>query len=156
MTVIDLSPQLDELRLKYPQWWRSEEAQIELQALWGNAECNEHGVLPAQERIEIELPAQSQWKAAVKIARAPNGWYAFATSYSYALGGGSAPISVWNATAYTTREEAIDAGITELKRKFECLRDWKGYAPDSQTTNAARMTELLDQYLHQSRQMTLF
>lgn len=156
MTVIDLSPQLDEIRLKYPQWWRSEEAQTELQALWGNADCNKHGVLQTQERIEIELPNQAQWKAAVNIARAPNGWYAFATSYSYVLGGGSSPISVWNRTAYTTREEAIDAGINELKGRFEALRDWNGYSPESQTANAARMIELLDHYLHQSRQMTLF
>ena len=89
MTAIDLSQQLEEIRLKYPEWWRSDEAQRELQALWGNAACNAHGVLQADEEITIDL--EPQWKASVKIARAPNGWYAFAVSYSYAMGGGSSP-----------------------------------------------------------------
>ena len=156
MTVINLSPQLDAIRLKYPEWWRSEEAQHELQALWGNPACNEHGVLPAQERIDIDLPAQSQWKAAVEITRTPNGWYAFATSYSYALGGASSPISVWNKTACTTRDEAIEAGIDELRRSFEALRNAKGSSPESHIANATRMIALLDQYRDQSRQMILF
>jgi hypothetical protein len=33
MTAIDLSPQLDAIREKYPEWWLSEDAQRELQAL---------------------------------------------------------------------------------------------------------------------------
>lgn len=154
MTAIDLSPQLEEIRLKYPEWWRSEDAQRELQALWGNAACNAHGVLAADEEITIEL--EPQWKATVKIARAPNGWYAFATSYAYALGGGTSPISVWNDTAHTTRDEALEAGIRELKRIYQRLLDWQGWAPQTQKTNAARMIELLDRSLIQSRQMSLF
>jgi hypothetical protein len=154
MTAIDLSAPLEEIRLKYPDWWRSPDALLELQALWGNASCNPHGVLEADEEIAIEL--EPQWKAAVKIARIPNGWYAFATSYSYALGGGSSPVSVWNRTAYTTRDEAIEAGIRELKRIYQGLRDWQGWAPETQKPNAARMIHLLDRYLIESRQMSLF
>ncbi|MGE0278476.1 MAG: hypothetical protein AB7R40_24020 [Nitrospiraceae bacterium] len=154
MTEIDLSPQLEQIREKYPEWWRSEEAQRQLQALWGDASCNAHGVLEAHEEIAIAL--EPQWKASVRIARAPNGWYAFAVSYSYALGGGTSPISVWNRTAYTAREEALEAGIRELKRQYQSIIDWQGYAPQSQKTNAARMIELLDSYLIGSRQMSLF
>lgn len=154
MTAIDLSPQLDAIREKYPAWWRSDEAQRELQALWGHAACNAHGVMDAGETINIEL--EPQWKASVKIARAPNGWYAFATSYSYALGGGTSPISVWNRTAYTSRDEAIEAGIAELKRTYQGIIGWRGSAPETQKTNAARMIERLGQYLIQSRQMSLF
>ena len=154
MTAIDLSAQLDALREKYPAWWRSEDAQRELQALWGNASCNAHGVLEADEEITIDL--EPQWKASVNIARAPNGWYAFAVSYSYALGGGGSPISVWNRTAYTAREEAIEEGIHELKRKYQAIIDSKGGTPETQKTNAARMIALLDSRLIQSRQMSLF
>lgn len=154
MTAIDLSPQLEEIRLKYPEWWRSPEAQRELQALWGNASCNAHGVLEIHEEITIDL--EPQWKAAVEIARTPNGWYAFTTSYSYALGGGSSPVSVWNRTAYTTRDEAIEAGIRELKHRYQALIDWGGWAPETQKGNAARMVDLLDRYLAASRQMFLF
>jgi DnaJ-domain-containing protein 1 len=110
--------------------------------------------MQADEEITVELEAQ--WKASVRIARAPNGWYAFTTSYAYALGGGSSPISVWNGTAHTTRDEALEAGIRELKRTYQRLLDWQGWAPATQKTNAARMIELLDQYLMQSRQMSLF
>lgn len=92
MTSIDLSAQLEEIRLKYPQYWRSEDALRELQALWGNAACNEHGVLQADEEITIEL--QPHWTASVRIARVPNGWYAFALSYAYGTGGGGAAVSV--------------------------------------------------------------
>ena len=35
MTVINLSEQLDDIRLRYPEYWNSEEAVRELQALWG-------------------------------------------------------------------------------------------------------------------------
>lgn len=154
MTAIDLSPQLEQIRLKYPEWWRSEEAQRELQALWGNAPCNPHGVMQADEEITVEL--EPQWKASVRIARAPNGWYAFATSYATAQGGGSSPVSVWNDTAHTTRDEALEAGIRELKRKYQGIIDWRGWAPETQKANAARMIELLDSYLIQSRQLSLF
>jgi hypothetical protein len=84
MTVIDLSPQLEEICLNYPDYWRSEDALRELQALWGNSPCNDVGVLPTDEEITIQL--QPQWTASVRIARAPNGWYAFALSYAYGIG----------------------------------------------------------------------
>lgn len=154
MTSIDLSPQLAAIRLNYPEYWRSEEALRELQALWGNAPCNECGVLPADEEITIEL--DSQWTASVKIAHAPNGWFAFAVSYAYGTGGAGSPISVWNDTAYTTRQEALEAGIRELKRSYQRLFDSHRWMPETQHTNAARMIALLDQYLSQSWQLSLF
>lgn len=154
MPAIDLSPQLEKIRSKYPEWWRSDEAQRELQALWGNVPCNAQGVMQADEEITIEL--EPQWEASVKLARAPNGWYAFATSYAYAQGGGSSPISVWNRTAHTTRDEALEAGIMELKLTYQRLLDCQGWAPQTQKTNASRMIELLDRYAIQSRQLSLF
>lgn len=154
MTSIDLSPQLDQIRLKYPNYWRSEDARRELQALWGNAPCNECGVLQADEEITMEL--QPQWTASVKITRAPNGWYAFAVSYAYGIGGGGAAISLWNDTAYTSRQEALEAGIHELKGNYQRLLNEQGFPPETQKTNSARMIALLDQHLIQSRQLSLF
>lgn len=153
MTSIDLSPQLDEICVKYPEYWRSEDALRELQTLWGNAPCNAHGVMPEDEEVTIEL--QPYWNACVKIACAPNGWYAFAVSYSYSTGGGGAAISVWNDTAYTTRQEALAAGICKLKRNYQRLLNCQ-WESDTQKSGAARMIVLLDQYLTQSRQLTLF
>ena len=156
MTVIDLTSFHDDIRARYPDWWRSDDATRELQALWGNPDCNDCGVIAEQERITIALPGQANWKAVVRIAAAPNGWHAFATSYSYPLGGGSSPISVWNDTACTTRDEAVRAGIDELIGNFECLRDRTGYKPAAQITGADRMVKELRRYLSQANQLTLF
>lgn len=87
--------------------------------------------------------------------RAPNGWYA-SVSYAYGIGGACSPISVWNDTAYTTRQESLEAGIRELKRGYQILFDSHRWAPDTQKANAARMIALLDHYLIQSRQLSLF
>lgn len=154
MTSIDLSPQLAEIRIKYPEYWRSEDALRELQALWGNASCNECGVLPADEEITIEL--DPHWTASVKIAHAPNGWFAFAVSYAYGIGGAGSAISVWNDTAYTSRQEALEAGIRELRRNYQRLLNCQHWMPEEQHINAARMIALLDQHLNQSRQLSLF
>lgn len=154
MTSIDLSSQLDEIRLKYPQYWRSEDAQREAQALWGNVACNDAGVFETYEEITIEL--QPYWTASVRIAHAPNGWYGFAVSYYYGNGGYGAAVSVWNETAYTTREEALEAGIHKLKREYKRVLNSPLPEPESQKTNAARMIALFDQHLTQSRQLSLF
>ncbi|NGZ96219.1 MAG: hypothetical protein CV089_08845 [Nitrospira sp. WS110] len=153
MTSIDLTPQLEEIRSKYPEYWRSQDAQREAQALWGNVPCNDAGVFETYEEVTIEL--QPYWTACVRIAPAPNGWYGFAVSYAYGLGGYGAAISVWNETAYTTREEALAAGISQLRRAYQRLIDCP-WAPETQHTNAARMIALLDQQLSQSRQLSLF
>lgn len=154
MTSIDLSPQLAEIRMKYPEYWRSENALRELQALWGNVACNDAGVFETYEEITIEL--QPQWTACVRIAHAPNGWFAFAVRYAYGLGGAGSAISVWNVTAYTTRQEALNAGIHKLRREYQRLLNYKHWEPNTQRTDAARMIALLDQYLTQSRQLSLF
>lgn len=156
MTAIDLTEQLDAIRVKHPEWWRSDTAQDELQSLWGGTPCNEHGVFATQENIEIALASDSQWSGTIKLARAINGWYAVSTGYRYALGGGTSPLSVWNRTAYTTRDEALEAGAQELKRYFERLRDGNGHAPEAQRKNAGRMIEQIEAFTRQSRQMTLF
>ncbi|MCA9469552.1 MAG: hypothetical protein KC643_29480 [Nitrospira sp.] len=124
--------------------------------MWGGTPCNDCGVFNEQERIDIDLQSNSQWRGTIKIARPLNGWYAVATSYKYAIGGGTSPISVWNRTAFTTRDEAIEAAALELKRKFEGIRDRKGYAPDSQRQTAQRMIGQIETFMRQSRQMTLF
>ena len=53
MTVIDLSEQLEDICRRYPEYWRSREAQRELQALWGGADCNDCGVFERGVRIGL-------------------------------------------------------------------------------------------------------
>ena len=58
MTVIDLTEQIDEICSRYPEYWHSDEAVRELQALWGGADCNDCGVFERDETIRIELDGQ--------------------------------------------------------------------------------------------------
>ena len=155
MTVIDLSEQIDDICTRYPKFWLSEEAQRELQALWGGADCNDSGVFERDETIRINLDG-TNWYGELRIAVAPNGWHAVSISYWYGQGGGGSSPSVWNRFAYTTREEAVAAGLSELITKFESLRDCKSYVPTNQSDLAQRMIETLKGYLSQTRQLTLF
>ena len=156
MTVIDLCQQLEDLRRRYPEYWRSDHALRELQALWGGADCNDCGVFERVETIRIELDAQKSWYGEVHIAIAPNGWHWVSTSYWYGQGGGGSSPSVWNDIAYTTRDEAVTAGINKLIATFEGVRDGKGSVPHNQFILAERMIATLKAYLSQARQLTLF
>ena len=156
MTVIDLSEQIDDICSRYEEHWHSDEARCELQTLWGGAECNDCGVFERDETIRVDLDGQKSWYGEVRIAVAPNGWHAIATSYWYGQGGGGSAPSVWSRTAYTTRDEAVAAGIAKLIVIFEGVRDCKGWAPANQSSLAERMIETLKDYLSQSRQLSLF
>lgn len=155
MTVIDLSGQIDDICRRYPKYWLSDEAQRELLALWGCPECNDCGVFEQTETDRIDLDG-THWYGEVRIAVAPNGWHALSTSYWYGQGGGGSAPSVWNRFAYTTRDEAVEAGINQLIAKFEGVRDCKGYAPQNQSDLAERMIQNLKAYLSQARQFSLF
>lgn len=156
MTVIDLTDRLDDVRSRYPRYWNSDEAVSELRGLWGGADCNDCGVFERDETIRIQLDAQRSWYGEVRIAIAPNGWHAIATSYWYGQGGGGSAPSVWNCTAYTTRDEAVTAGVHKLIAIFEGVRDCKGWTPQNQSEIAQRMIETLKDRLSQARQLTLF
>jgi hypothetical protein len=156
MTVIDLSEDIDDICRRYPKYWLSDDARRELLVLWGEPDCNDCGVFERDEIIRIDFDGQKSWYGEVRIAVAPNGWHAVSTGYWYGQGGsGSAP-SVWNRTAYTTRDEAVAAGIDELIARFEGIRDGKGYAPQNQSALAERMIQTLKAWLSQSRQLSLF
>ena len=155
MTIIDLSEQIDDICSRYEDYWVSE-AQRELRTLWGDADCNDCGVFERDETIRVDLDGQKSWYAELHIAVAPNGWHAIATSYWYGQGGGGSAPSVWNRTAYTTRDEAVAAGIDKLITTFEGVRDCKGWIPSNQSALAARMIETLKAYFSQTRQLSLF
>jgi len=155
MTTIDLTEQIDAIYSRYPKYWLSDEAQRELLTLWGGPACNDCGVFERSETLRIDLDG-THWYGEVRIAVAPNGWHAMDTTYWYGQGGGGSSPSVWNRFAYTTRDEAVAAGINELITKFESVRDCKGHAPQNQSAIAERMIETLKAYLSQSRQLSLF
>jgi hypothetical protein len=156
MTIVDLTEQIDDICSRYPEYWRSNEAQRELLGLWSSPVCNDCGVFVRDETILIELGGQRSWYAEIRIAVAPNGWHAVATSHWYGQGGGGSAPSVWNRIAYTTRDEAVTSGIIELVANFEGVRDWQGSAPANQSALAQRMIETLKAYLSPSGQLSLF
>jgi hypothetical protein len=155
MTVIDLSEQIDAICSRYPKYWLSDEARRELLALWSDPECNDCGIFERNETVRVDLDG-ANWYGEVRIAVAPNRWHAMDTSYWYGQGGGGSSPSVWNRFAYTTRDDAIAAGINKLIAQFEGVRDCKGYAPQNQSDLARRMIETLKASLSQSRQLSLF
>ena len=122
MTIIDLSEQIDDICSRYPEYWLSDEAQRELQTLWGGADCNDCGVFERDETIRIDLDGQKSWYGELRIAVAPNGWHAIATSYWYGQGGGGSAPSVWNRTAYT------DARRSRRRRHRQTDRHLRGRA----------------------------
>jgi hypothetical protein len=156
MAIIDLSEQIDDICRRYPEYWHSDEAQRELQTLWGGADCNDCGVFERDETIRVDLDCQKSWYGEVRIAVAPNGWHAISTSYWYGQGGGGSAPSVLNRFAYTTRDEAVAAGIDKLIATFQGVRDCKGWTPSNQSALAERMIETLKAYLSQTRQLSLF
>lgn len=154
MDMIDLARPLNEILQRHGT--SSPEAIHEAAALWGGAPCNKHGVITATDFVWIELPHPAGWNAAIDLAETPNGWWQIATSYNYANGGGSSPLSVWARSAYTSRDAAIAAGIAALTRTFESVRTWHGSQSGRQSTLAARMIEQLTAHQDQARQLALF
>lgn len=156
MTAIDLREKISDICNRHETWWASDDAQRELRALWGNPGgdiCNDCGVFTNAETTRIAL--ENSCYGEVEIAVAPNGWYAIATTYWYGSGGGGYAPSVENRVAYTTRDEALAAGIAELIGKFEGVRNHQGYAPENQRRMAERMIDTLKTHLAQSRQLSL-
>lgn len=154
--IIDLSEKLDDIRRRHsPRPWQSREALEELRTLWGGVTCNECGVMETTETIRIEDEGQRSWFGEIRLATAPNGWFAIEINYSYSLGGGGAAPSVWNKTAFTTREEAVEAGIKRLVVKFSAVRDQIN-APSTQAPIAIRMIAALEGYAASARQLSLF
>src|ERR1700737_243943 len=88
MTIIALPGQSDGICRRYPEYWHSDGAQREFQTLWGGADCNDCGVFERHETIRVDLDCHKSWYGEVRIAIAPNGWHAIATSYWYGQGGG--------------------------------------------------------------------
>ena len=155
MTVIDLSGQIDDICRRYPNYGVSDEAQRELLVIWGCPNCNDYGIFESAETVRIDLNGK-HWYGEVRIAVSPNGWHAISTSYWYGQGGGGSAPSVWNRTAYTTRDEAVEAGVNQLIVRFKGVRDYRGSAPQNQSDLAKRMIQTLKAYLSQSRQFSLF
>ena len=155
MSAMDLSAVLKKIRLRYPDWWRSEAAIRCLRQLWAGVRCNDSGVFEDCETIRIDVEGERQWYAEIRLAAAPNGWVAVATSYSYALGGAGSMPSVWDRTAFTSRDEAIEHGIKGLIASFERLGD-SPHARETQVRNAGRMLDALRAYRHRAKQLTLF
>lgn len=156
MTAIDLTEHLEQIRARHSEWWRSADARRALQDLWGGP-CNAHGVFEECEEIRIALTGSTLWNAAIRLAGTAKGWHAFATSYTYSIGGKGGPVSVWNITAYTSRAEALQAGYAELIREFEGVRDMQGsVVPQSHAATATRMIEAIREHREAGRQMALF
>lgn len=152
---IDMSPQINAVQVKYPDYYRNAQAHSEMADLWGGVSCNTCGVIQATDEIAIELPSHTRWNARIWLAAVPNDRWLMSTGYSYPSGGGSGPISLWNRRAYVSRDAAIAAGIADLTRHYQRLRDWSGTS-NSEKLLAERMIKHLATYTCKPKQMNLF
>lgn len=155
MDVIDLSPQIDAIRSKYPDAYRNPAALRELAALWGGVDCNDCGVILSRDVVKIELQGNPRWRASILLAEAPNGRWLMTTNYDTPTAGGGGCPSIWSRRAYANREAAVTAGLAKLVETFERERDWPS-ATEGETRYAARMVDLLQNYQHMTKQLTLF
>jgi len=152
---IDMSPHVDAVQSKYPDYYRNAQAHIEMADLWGGVTCNHCGVIEPTERLHIELPSHARWNASIWLVAAPNGRWLMSTGYHYPSGGGSGPVSVWNRRAYTSRDAAIAAGVQVLGERFKGIRDWPS-STNGEKLLAERMIEHLTTYTTKPKQMNLF
>ena len=120
VSFIDIADQLDAIRAKHgADWSRSAEATREAALLWGGPACNVFGVFEQCE--EVKLASAGQSCAVVRLTSAPNGWWAMTTCYSTPMEGAGACPTVWQDTAFTSREDARRASIAILQDRFRSL-----------------------------------
>ncbi|WP_020471515.1 hypothetical protein [Zavarzinella formosa] len=113
MTAHDLIEQSDNIRENHPHYWRDEQAQAELKALWGDA-INAQGVFTGRE--EEILYDRDGYKAVVSIGTA-NGVYAFGSSFETPTQGFSDAPSIWD-ELFETHAEARTAAIGFLLKRL--------------------------------------
>jgi hypothetical protein len=113
MTPSVLIRRTDDIREKYPHYWRDETAQAELKALWGDA-VNVNGVF-VNDPDEV-LYNRDGCKAAIRIGTA-NGVFAFGCEFQTPTQGyGGAP-SIWG-ELFPSHEAARAAAIEHLLEKL--------------------------------------
>lgn len=120
--VADLSPLQNDIRRRFGRdYHRSKEALWEVAALWGitpeHKRINPHGVFdPIDEIIGIEAERSH---IEIELAKAPNGLWAMAINYTLPLSGAGAAPSVWNSTAYFSRDDAREVALRNLLARFK-------------------------------------
>lgn len=155
--IIDLTDQIDEISDKYE--YNSPESWAALSMLWGGPGAdlvNDCGVFIDGETVKLDLPGQKGWQAEVRMSVSINGWWAVSISWWNGLGGGGSCPGLWNRTAYTTRAEALDAGIRELIEKFRQDSEWTGTVSQNFKPTCMKMIEFLKLKIEGQKQMTLF
>lgn len=129
--MICMEKQAAKIQAKYPQWWASDEAKNEFAKMWGitlaNPIVNEHGVFFDAEEIYIEIFKNYYGK--VSIQKVSENAFAISTSYGHSTGGGGSMPAVNDTRKYESHAEAFDAGIDELIRRFESMKQYSDVKP---------------------------
>ncbi|WP_020472404.1 hypothetical protein [Zavarzinella formosa] len=131
----------DAIREKYEHYWRDEQAQAELKAIWGDA-INANGVfVNAPEEILYDRDGYKAW---ITIGTA-NGLHAFGCGFQTPIEGyGNAP-SIWD-ELFETRSEARTAAIRFL---LERLPEAKHPHEHAQREQVERMRKAVANELRQ-------
>ncbi len=148
---IDLKPQQDAIRSRYPAPSQEDEALAAVAKLWG-CHVGEH-VNHRGEFLDYQTEAVAigrMVKGEMHLAETPEGLWAISVSYSHRFGGAIAAPSVWNQVAYSSRDAAYKAGVDQLIEEFSDIAKDALYA----RRELRRMIVLLD--LTRYPQLSLF
>ena len=103
---------------------------------------NKHCVF--QERETVELARIGRSHAEARLAQNAHGMWLTGIDADYAIGGRGDPVSVWNRTAYDSRDNALDACRAQCARYFQSIADDYGSCvTDHMKAEARRMVEAL-------------
>ncbi len=114
-----MTDKIDEITSQYDRYWADDACTQQLRELWGNPsleECNDCGVFVNAEEVKIET--EKYFSGTVNLAKTPLGLWVHSTDHWYSTGGGGSAPSLTNREAFTTREEALEAGIDDLIEIF--------------------------------------
>jgi hypothetical protein len=146
LETIDFSEQLNAIRCKYNDNWRSAAYRAEKAALWGygadSQVVNDCGVITDAE--EEMLYEKRMAYARVSLAQTPIGLWIYAIDWMSQTCGGGYATSINTAIGYKSREDARLAGIEKLIFRFEQITAAGGFS-DAEIKQAFEIVQRLNE-----------
>lgn len=153
----DLAPQQKAIKRKYDQdHWTSNECRAEIAALWGIEANPDQEVSINFDKIETERFGQEcHHYAEIRLAQAPNGYWAMYGCYMTSIGGGFSSPTIWSSQAYLDQHQARDAAIDE---SIKGITSERNRTDSCQSASNIRKCNALVQQLQEAKnvQLSLF
>ncbi len=117
MTILD---QIATLKDKYPDYWQNPEALRDAMACWGITQgVTDAGMFAGGEAETVARHAHAE--AVVRLYEVREGVWVHGVNFVHSQGGMRYAPSVWMAKPYSSRVEALHAGITAILDTIDTL-----------------------------------